>query len=136
MRWTLKGVVVLVGALLGRMNLSRCLEGLFWVDPSLSITMLLARNAWGAHQGLYYLSELPQTLPQLEPMLYLDWPCSSYCDCRAHLSSNHRGTLKKQDSLLTSPGGYTACLRATQRGCGERKRERECQHTDLGFCLD
>ena len=58
-------------------------------------------------------------------------PCPSYYDCKTHLSNNHLGTLKKQDLLLISPGGYMACL-----WVGHKARLRiEREIADLGFCL-
>ena len=52
-------------------------------------------------------------------------------DCKMHLCDSHRGTMKKQGLLLTSPGGYTAaCPRPHSEvvgGGGERERKREIE---------
>lgn len=89
-------------------------------------------------------SEPPQTLPVLEPMLWLDPPCGSYYDCKPHLSSNYQVTLKTKIyySQVLEVHGIPKIARK------ERERTRERSHSpgvlsllvvqdgveSLGFC--
>ena len=95
--------------------------------PSQPISMILsARNTSGHSPGPILLVAAPTDVPPPEPVLCLDQPCGSYYDCRMRPSNNYHGTLKKQDLLLTGPGGYTACsgLHSEVMGrWGERERE-------------
>lgn len=57
---------------------------------------------------------------------YCGWtgPSGSYYDCRTtHFSKKLSGNIEEQDLLLTSHGEYTACMKATELGHGQRERK-------------
>ena len=71
-------VILLVESLFGRMNLSRCLEGLFWVGLRVLAVTLEGRDAWGHSSGPTGLVAAPTDMfrPDLSRCCSWTSPCA------------------------------------------------------------
>lgn len=107
---------------------------MFHVSLSLSIAIISARNAWGAHLGPYYLWEPHRGFANDRQCPGCADSCGPYYDCKRHLSNSHRGNLKKL-SLSThkswrihcTPGPHIeTAARDAERACARRERHRAC----------
>lgn len=75
---------------------SRSSVHLCCMGPGLLLVMLSLGNTWGTQQANIIRREHTQTFPPQGSMLWLDWPCGSYYDCRMHFSKNHQENLRNK----------------------------------------
>ena len=100
------------------------------IGLSISIVMLLARNAWGTRLGPYYLWRAPQTSPQPESKLWLNhllWLLLLQKSPQQQPSRNLRTVFITHRSwrIYSTPNGPTVKLQT----------EREGESMNLGLCL-
>ena len=98
----------LIVTVIKRQQVRTITHRMFCIGLSLSIVMLLARNAWGTHQGPYYLWEPHIHFANQGQCPGWTGPCGSYYDCKTHLSNSHKGNLKKTKLI------YSQVLESTQ----------------------
>ena len=103
-------------------------------STSLSVVMLLTRNAWGPHLGAYYLCWAPTDISQMGTSLVPNSPLwfSLGLQDALQLQPSENFGKKKKKTLLTSPRGYSARSRTTRWAPGGNKDPQLCVYWSRG----